>query len=346
MPRSWIIGSAPRSSTLAASSRVAVCAVASASECERVAREKSSKRSRSTTVRAVRWPSRRRRPSRSSVPARIASSSCIAAGAAAERLLRADGAAAPGGVDRARVEPARQRVEVPARGPADDRDEARLAERRGIGHRADAERVQLGRGDLADAPEPLDGQRLQERALAVRRHEQQAIGLGDPARDLGEELRARDPHRDRQPDLVGHPRPQLRGDLHRRPDDLEQAADLEERLVDREALDERRGVAEDREHGLARRRVGVHPRRHHDGLGAERPRLPPVHRGAHAAPLRLVAAREHHAAADDHRAGRAGAARRAARPTRRTHRDRHAGWWLRRARTYVRIEVRQNRVPT
>ena len=55
------------------------------------------------------------------------------------------------------------------------------------------------------------------------------------------------------------------------PDDLAQAADLEERLVDREALDERRGVAEDREHGLARRGVGVHPRRHDDRLGAERP---------------------------------------------------------------------------
>ena len=40
MPRSRIIGSAPRSSTLAASSRVAVCAVASASEWERVARSR------------------------------------------------------------------------------------------------------------------------------------------------------------------------------------------------------------------------------------------------------------------------------------------------------------------
>ena len=42
--------------------------------------------------------------------------------------------------------------------------------------------------------------------------------------------------------------------------------------------------------------------RHDDRLGAQRPGLPPVHRGAHAPPLGLVAAGEHHAPADDHRA--------------------------------------------
>ena len=160
--------------------------------------------------------------------------------------------------------------------------------------------MELLGGHATDAPQALDRQRMQEVELAIRRHEEEPVRLGDRTRDLGEELRARDPDRDRQPDPLAHGTPEEIAVKLRRAGDAAQPADVEERLVDREALDERRGVAEDREDGLARRRVGVHPRRHNDGLGAERPRLPPVHRGAHAAPLRLVAAREHDAAADDH----------------------------------------------
>ncbi|MCP9947062.1 hypothetical protein LUX33_00360 [Actinomadura madurae] len=49
---------------------------------------------------------------------------------------------------------------------------------------------------------------MQELQLAVRRHHQQPVGLGDAAGDLGEELGAGDPHRDRQPDLLGDLPPQ------------------------------------------------------------------------------------------------------------------------------------------
>ena len=76
-------------------------------------------------------------------------------------------------------------------------------------------------------------------------------------------------------------------------------AHVEERLVDREPLDERRRVVEDLEHRLARLGVRRHARRDDDRVGAQPARLPAAHRGADAERLRLVARREHDPAADD-----------------------------------------------
>ena len=76
---------------------------------------------------------------------------------------------------------------------------------------------------------------------------------------------------------------------------------------------------------LARLRVRRHPRRHDDRVRAQPARLPAAHRRADAERLRLVARREHDPAADDHRPAAQRADRRAARPTRRTRRGRRAG---------------------
>ena len=84
-----------------------------------------------------------------------------------------------------------------------------------------------------------------------RLHEQQPVRLGHARGDLGQELRPRDADRDRQPDLVAHPLPQPRGDLDRRARDPPHPAHVDERLVDRQPLDHRRRVVEDREHLLA-----------------------------------------------------------------------------------------------
>ena len=54
------------------------------------------------------------------------------------------------------------------------------------------------------APEPLDGERVEERELAVGLDDEQPVGLRDAARDLGQELRPRDADRDRQPDPSTH----------------------------------------------------------------------------------------------------------------------------------------------
>ena len=86
------------------------------------------------------------------------------------------------------------------------------------------------------------------------------------------------------------------------PDDPPQPADVEERLVDREPLDQRRGVVEHREHGPA----GLACRPPSRGgtttaSGHSRRACAAAHRRAHPVRLGLVAGGQHHAAADDHR---------------------------------------------
>ena len=84
------------------------------------------------------------------------------------------------------------------------------------------------------------------------------------------------------------------------PGDALHPANVEERLVDRQPLDERRRVVEDRVESLARLGVRRHPRRHDDRVGAEPARLPAAHRRPDAARLRLVARCEDDPAAHDH----------------------------------------------
>ena len=91
-------------------------------------------------------------------------------------------------------------------------------------------------------------------------------------------------------------------DVLGRPGEPPQPAHVEERLVDREPLDERCRVLEQGEHGLARLRVRRHASRHDDRVRAETLRLALAHRGADAVRLRLVACGQHDAAADDDRA--------------------------------------------
>ena len=103
---------------------------------------------------------------------------------------------------------------------------------------------------------------------------------------------------DGQPDLLPHVAPQGHGDLRRGARDPPQAAHVEEGLVDRQALDQRAGVLEHLEHRLAGLAVGREP-----GLDREQPRAEPAglrdpHGGADAEGLRLVAGRQHDAAAD------------------------------------------------
>ena len=160
--------------------------------------------------------------------------------------------------------------------------------------------VQLARGHRADAPQPLDRQRVQERDLLLRRHHEQAVWLGHAAGHLRQVLRPRHADGDREADLLAHPAPQPRGHRRRGARDPPHAAHVEERLVDRQPLDQRGRVVEQREHGLARVDVGREPRRDDHGVRAQLPRPLAAHRAVHAARLRLVAGREDHSAADDH----------------------------------------------
>ena len=105
--------------------------------------------------------------------------------------------------------------------------------------------------------------------------------------------------------------------------------DVDERLVDRQLLDERGDDREDRHHLVALLGVAIEPRRQEHAVRAGAAGAPRRHRGVDAERARFVARRAHDApvpgTADDHRLGRARSGRRAARPTRRTRRGRRAG---------------------
>jgi hypothetical protein len=195
----------------------------------------------------------------------------------------------------------RKSVEVSPGGPPEHRDELGLGERRDLLHRFDAALTQLLGGDLADTPEPLDGKRVEEGELVPRRHDQEAVRLGNSARHLRKELGGGHTDGHGQPDSLAYVAPQADGDLAGRPRDPLHAAHVEEGLVDRKSLDQRRGVVEHLEHRLARLDVDRHPRRHHDRLRAETARPPTAHSAVDAKGLGLVARRQHDPTADDDR---------------------------------------------
>ena len=219
----------------------------------------------------------------------------------ADRALRPDRAPPHADPHPPRIAVVGEGVELAPGGAAEQRDELVLVQPRGLRDGRDPVGVQLARGDRADAPQPLDRQRVQEGELLAGGHLEQAVGLRHGARHLGQVLGGGDPDGDRQAHLVEHPLLEPDRDLTRRARDPPHAADVEERLVDRQALHQRRRVAEDVEHRLARLRVGLEAARDHHRVRAQRQRPPPAHRRLHPASLRLVAGRQHHPAAHDHR---------------------------------------------
>jgi hypothetical protein len=193
-------------------------------------------------------------------------------------------------------------VDVPSDRTAQDPLQRRLVEPRNVRNRGEGSLAEPSGRDDADAPEPLDRKSVQERELGVHRYDQEAVGLCYAARDLRQELRTRHADRDGDPDALADVDAKARGDVRRRACDPSQAADVQERLVDGQPFDERRGVAEDLEHRRAGLGVRLHPRRYHYRLRAQAPRLPLAHRGVDAVGFRLVAGGQHHTATHDHRA--------------------------------------------
>ena len=304
---------------------VAVAHVGWSRVCDRVIRLKSSNRSRRTTVRPTRSALRSRRAMRSTRPARSSSTCC------GERGPRPPARCEP--IDR------RRRPTCTGRG-------SRLCAR-AWRWRPDAgpsiatspasssaamsptvlmpRSVQLLGGHPSDAPQPLHGQWVEEVELGARRHHEQPVRLADRAGHLGQELGARDADGDRQTDPLAHGGAQAGGDLDGLAGDASQAADVEERLVDGDALDHRRGVVEHLEHRLAGVDVGLEARLDDHRVGAQAP-VPggrPSPCAPHAAwPRSSPRARPHRRRSPVARAARVG---RAARPRRRTRRDRRAG---------------------
>ena len=204
MPRRRMSGSA------AASSSRAVTRIASVSRRRLGQRVRARRARRSRRTAGAASPSGRRaarraaagragRRGRRAIDLELAPASARRGRARAARRSSAAGARR---VDPARVAVVRERVQLAPRRAAEQLHERRLGELRDLADRVDPARVQLRRRLRPDAPQPLDRQRVEEVELAVGRDDEQPVGLGDAARDLGEELRARDADRDRQPDLA------------------------------------------------------------------------------------------------------------------------------------------------
>ena len=268
-PASSMSGVASASSRRTTASTIAVSAVACGRVCDRVARDESSKRRRSATVRPTRSAARSRRVTRSTRPTSAASTSSerlrppsdAPAGrrptAVAGRPRRGAGRGCGPGRGGGARRPARASPPAPA--PA--------------ARRPRPTRVMPRWCSLAAvfAPTPhrrSTGSGWRKATSACGGTTSSPSGLATRAGHLGEELGAGHADGDRQPDALAHLLAQPRGDLRRRAGDPAQPADVEEGLVDGEPLDDRRGVVEDGEHVLAGLGVGGEARRHDDGVRA------------------------------------------------------------------------------
>jgi len=116
---------------------------------------------------------------------------------AAERTLRPDRASAAAPLHRPRIAIVGEGMDVPAGRSAEHGNERRLRKLCDLADRGDPPVPELLRNHRPDAPEPLDGERVEEGQLTARRHHEQPIGLGHAARHLREELRPCHPDRDR-----------------------------------------------------------------------------------------------------------------------------------------------------
>ena len=220
---------------------------------------------------------------------------------AAERVLRSEAAPARRRPHRPHLAMVRGRVEVAAGRAAEDGDQVGLAARGGVGDRADPARVQLPGAPLADAPERLDRERVQEGRLIRPCELEQPVGLRGAARHLRQQPRARHADGHRQADRLAHLAAQPRGD--RRAGCRRSARARGRRGTPPRARAPRRAAP----CGRTRRTARGSPRRTpRSGRG------PPPPRGRGAAPARracrrgrrrprLVAGRHHHALADDQR---------------------------------------------
>ena len=103
-----------------------------------------------------------------------------------------------------------------------------------------------GTSHRADAPNQPDRQRIEKLPLLPDRDDDQPVGLGNLRCDLGQVLRAGHADRDGQADLVLDPAANRRRNADGRTEQGDRASDVEERLVNRDAFNQRREVVKDR----------------------------------------------------------------------------------------------------
>ncbi len=110
-------------------------------------------------------------------------------------------------------------------------------ERGEIADRGDAVLAQGGRRLRPDAPQARDRERREERRLVAGGDHDEPVRLAQVGRDLGHELRGRDPHGRRQLDLGPDRRLDRPADRGAVSEQRPGTGHVEERLVDRDRLD-------------------------------------------------------------------------------------------------------------
>ena len=163
-----------------------------------------------------------------------------------------------------------------------------------------------GLGDAPDAPHVAHRQRREEFPHVLGRDDEEPVRLRDVARDLGDELARRHACARREGGLGPDGGLDLASDLRGRPEQPDARGHVEEGLVERERLDERREATEDLAELAGYRDVPLHAAAHDHGAGAAGDRGGHRHRGVDAEGARLVGRRGHDppapVAPDEHRA--------------------------------------------
>jgi len=156
-------------------------------------------------------------------------------------------------------------------------------------------RAQFFGGHRADAPERVDRELLKKRLDAIGTDDGEPVGLLPAGRDLGEELVGGDPGRRGQSDVRADPLLESPCDRRRERLTPRVLGHVEVRLVERQRLDERRHLAENREHRIGRRLVAGEVGTDDEEGGAEAHGAGHRHRRVDAEGARLVAGRGDHA---------------------------------------------------
>ena len=220
---------------------------------------------------------------------------------AAEGTLRSDRPAPAPWLDATRIPVQREGVDVPSRGHSEHGHERAFRERGYLADRCDSDLMQPAGGDRADAPEPLDGRAWRNASSRSGCTTSRPSGLATPLATFARNFVLATPTVIGKPTRSRTSRRETNGDRRGTAREPSHPAHVEERLVDRHAFDQGRGVLEDPVDRLARLDVGGHARRDDHRVRAQPASRRSAHGRTDAVRLRFVARREHDSRADDHR---------------------------------------------
>ena len=192
------------------------------------------------------------------------------------------------GWTRRRVDSARAVSKLEPDLAGEERREQVVGERRQRADRLDPRGPQPLLGARADARQLADVERREELGLTAQRNDGDPAGLAPVARDLRDDLAARDPERARQVRRASHGGLDRLGESPGREEVGRLVAQVEVALVDPGLLDDRRDLADRRPDAPRELAVAVVARTDEHRARAAAPRLRAAHRGVDAEAARDV----------------------------------------------------------